>query len=680
MTCADQISSKSIDLTRLQVASTKPKDAETSSENNVEYSSREVEPAALVLQDLLRAHAIFLLHHDSSLSALFVRCKRPKFTSIMGRYWDLFLSTWNVLLHGNPIRNVMGGIIVAASGELGFGVGEEDRGSGEREVLEGLVGRVEGLVDVVVSKFGSCDPDDAASTTAPWLGIGNEPDTDDGAIFLGVGALSRKSVRDITFWMEDLYTWGENAYGVLESPTATRQRTRPKRTPNSHTRRSSAAASRTSLNTSILGRDAEPNAKPPSAGIPRALTDPAERVNSQSPKTGTNGNVSPNTDESAGGMEKYMDYLKLGYGKYWTIGGESAASQPSGLESTAKEDDAKDIVRPVPERRISRSDDSAGYFLIGLMDDVEDDSVEDPVERRFADIAEQEPENSRTMLRTVTVELEKEGRDQPATEFTKILGSHDRELSISRSIRSRGNFDSQDSNKAKKMRVVVYVNKPFILTFIFALRTDSLAFNGLYRSLHHQLAPLRKTLSLSTTYRPDKPDAGSITGEIYNLIWDPKELTVHCTIPNIPDPVMVQKGDQTVWSRTDALNTHIQLLNIFTSSRLDVTELERTCKTSRGWWIVWSNIVERQSREARSDSDPQVNTEDDDSRRRGSDSSSDDHSTITQDYVTAKEIFLIRKASDHGGGHVRSASISSSGAGWPDGASKYIEGLLRHNR
>ena len=46
-------------------------------------------------------------------------------------------------MHGNPATSLYGGIKVAACGELGMGVGEEERGSGEREVLEGFVGRIE---------------------------------------------------------------------------------------------------------------------------------------------------------------------------------------------------------------------------------------------------------------------------------------------------------------------------------------------------------------------------------------------------------------------------------------------------------------------------------------------------------------------------------------------------------
>jgi hypothetical protein len=76
-----------------------------------------------------------------------VRSRRPKFVNLLGRYWDSFLSTWNVMLHGNPAVSVYGGIKLAGSGELGMGVGEEDRGSGEREVLEGFVGHGESSRD-----------------------------------------------------------------------------------------------------------------------------------------------------------------------------------------------------------------------------------------------------------------------------------------------------------------------------------------------------------------------------------------------------------------------------------------------------------------------------------------------------------------------------------------------------
>ena len=644
-----------------------------------------MKPAALVLQDLLRAHVIFLLHHDSSLSALFVRTKRSKFTSLLSRYWDLYLSTWSVLLHGNPVRNVFGGVKVAACGELGVGVGEEDRGSGEREVLEGFVGRIEGLVDLVVSKFGTDDSGaPAATATAPdansplssWLGTGREPGAEDGVVFLGVGALSRNSIRDIALWMEDLYTWGEEAYGVGESPTSTRQARRPKKP---------------ALGVMPVDLPMKPPA--PVTELAKRPKPPAQvepgRAKSPPAKTKTVGNVGDEprqgvpsgTEPESGNMDRMVNYLKLGYGTYWSIGGAF------GEDSESK--------RPeVASRQSSEVDHAQGHYLIGLRGEVEDSGT-DTDDRFSVDTGEH---NSRTMLRTLTVELESEGRARSESQVTKDLGSHDQELATSAPDAEGGttepansSFDSQDRNKTKKVRVVVYVNKPFVFTFLFKLRTESLAWDALYKSLHHQLAPLRKPLANSTRYRPDKPDMGSAVADIYDLIWDPKALTVHSTIPNIPAPNEgPSKGDKAaVWSRVEALNTHMQLLNTFMGTRSDLTELERTCKTSRGWWIVWSRVLEREvslagrSRET-SDSGSQGGP--------GNASDDDEEVTPTQGYSVAKEIFLIRKASDHASFSARSVSASYvGGGGWGDGASrlaqgigvdtkKYIEGLLSLNR
>jgi hypothetical protein len=138
-------------------------------------------------------------------------------------------------MHGNPATNLYGGIKLAASGELGMGVGEEERGSGEREVLEGFVGRIDGLVDVIVSKFGDVvTTEDKAITgkarpVSPWLGSGSEPATSDGVVFVGTGALSRKSVRDVSHWIEDLYRWGPYAYGVVDNPSSNRRSRRTQR-------------------------------------------------------------------------------------------------------------------------------------------------------------------------------------------------------------------------------------------------------------------------------------------------------------------------------------------------------------------------------------------------------------------------------------------------------------------
>lgn len=691
--------SQSVDLTRLPVAPVKPPGGSSSTTATApspstqtpppptdtptaEYSSREVKPSALLLQDLLRAHSIFLLHHASSLSALFVRTQRDKFVSLLSRYWDLFLSTWNVLLHGNPACGVYGGIKIAACGELGIGVGEEERGSGERDVLEGLIGGVEGLVDLVVGRFGGEEGQgkgEEGGEEEMWLGTGNEPGAEDGAVFLGSGVVSRHSLKAIAYWMEDVFTWGENAYGVVDRPTSTRtlkkRRERAKR--GAVPREGQLGETRTQVEA-----QADDGGSSAARGAPSKL-------------------LGEEHDEHGSGMDKVFSYLKLGYGTAWSLGG-SSSKQPGVGEDAGKQDDAAEAATPPKPPK----NDSAGRFLIGLVGDVESGrgSEDNPSSQEQG---EDESLNSRTLVRTLSVELEREVGDELAESLvTKDLGSPDTELAEER-LGTDGHitedpntsFDSQDRNKTKRLRVVVYAAKPFIFVFLFHPRTVSLELEGLYRSLHSRLTPIHKALVSSTAYRPERPDMGSATSaEIYDLIWDPRLLTVHSTIPNIPDPLFVANtagGAAPVWSRVEALNTHNQILNMFMATREGLSEFERTCKTSRGWWIVWNRILEQvggpDSPGGKShDMEDSDGTEAGDEGERGS-----QVAASVRDLVVNKEIFLIRRASDHAGGTVRSISSSyvggGSGGGWADGASRlaqgigvdtrrYIEGLLSLNR
>ncbi|KAM7199527.1 hypothetical protein V8F20_005711 [Naviculisporaceae sp. PSN 640] len=768
----------SVDLTRLPVAATngggtgavegKGKEKGEQGQPEVEYSSREVKPAGLLLRDLLRAHSVFLLHHDSSLSALFVRTQRDKFVSILGRYWDMFLASWNVMLHGNPACDMFAGIKIAASGELGFGVGEEERGSGEREVLEGLVGGVEGLVDLVVGKFGEAELDgDRRKSTGggeepepSWLGTGGDPGAEDGAIFLGVGALSRHSIRAITYWMEDMYTWGENAYGVLESPTATRAR--PKR-------KKKAVVDKKPL----VYQPPPPGLPahvPPGTGLsgpPPPVT--ARDIRKKSVSAGDAKSIAGSAgggEEGDAGVGKLFSYLKLGYGTSWTLG-----SSPGHLEQQDSSQEGESKLSRADESRSRRNsvDTGTGQFLIGLVGDFEENTStpSDSDETRGQNIAAESPPssdlNTRNRLRTIMVELENEAEQRP-DQISKDLGSQETELAIQKSgdNSTKGGlfsdtaspaFDSQDRNKTKKLRVVVYAHRPFIFVLLFQLHTDSLAFDGLYRSLHHQLAPLHKGLLASTAYRPGKPEnvtSAAVAAQIYDLIWDPRNLTVHSTIPSIPEPGPRVAGPGFVWSRIEALNTHSQILNIFVSSRDDVTGFERTCKTSRGWWIVWNRVLEEKKKKGKeevvvegredngSESSFDAGTGDGVSNsevgERQSDEEGEDElgdwggdeldlqkmrgrggvrSGKKKEMIVSKEIFLIRKASDHPSGGIGSGGVggmlrgvsasygsspgggsggSGSGAGgWADGASRlaqgigvdtkrYIEGLLSLNR
>ncbi|EED12781.1 hypothetical protein TSTA_052990 [Talaromyces stipitatus ATCC 10500] len=110
----------SINLTRISFPNTVNASSKTSP--SVEYSSREIYPPRSLIQQLRRAHAIFLLHHGDSLSTLYQRIGRDSFCKLLGRFWNRFVRHWLVLLHGNPAVDLFNGVKLAVGGELGIGI------------------------------------------------------------------------------------------------------------------------------------------------------------------------------------------------------------------------------------------------------------------------------------------------------------------------------------------------------------------------------------------------------------------------------------------------------------------------------------------------------------------------------------------------------------------------------
>jgi hypothetical protein len=649
-----------------------------------EYSSREVKPAALLLRDLLRGHSIFLLHHTSSLSALFAGTKRSKFLSVLGRYWDSFLSTWNVLMHGNPANDLFGGIKIAACGELGVGVGEEERGSGEREVLEGFVGRVDGLVDLVVSKFGNGDSSDEleksvpekdaqrkVKPTEPWLGSGDDPAAEDGAIFLGTGALSRKSLRDISQWIEDLYKWGTHAYGVGYNPTSTR-RIRDSRAKSRLKRSELSSSTEQSSRQTSRGRSRKESREPspgPMNTLPPTPIDEGDPANKQL-------HVDRGQPDGDSIGNKFVQYLKFGYGTHWSVGGtpskierrEVITDEPSG--NTGEGATTNPIVSDSAQisSQLANSpdvtDDSKGHYMIGLLGDVEDETDEDLI------ASDGVGHHSRLPLRTLTVQLEREAESLHETGISGVL--HNTRDGGAPSTAT----DPQDQNRAKTLRVVVYVNKPFIFVLLFDLGTQPLAFSSLYRSLHHQIGPLIKPLITSTSFRASKPNIeangrGDPVTPIYDLVWDPNLLTIASNIPNIPDPYPTysKTHKKIPWTRIEALNTHMQIINTRVSAAEGV-EKERTGKTSRGWWVVWTRVP---------DIDYQKDVRASRGTSRRTSTSEQDQLSVDKSQPKGKEIFLIRRASDNVGGKLSSRLVSgasgSGDVGWAGGPSRLAQGI-----
>ncbi|MCJ1435482.1 hypothetical protein MMC27_004855 [Xylographa pallens] len=708
----------SVDLTRLQSASGASASLSTSSKSGttVEYSSREVCPQSLLLQHLLRAHSIFLLHHGPSLSELYSRMTRQKFCDAIERFWSNFIREWDVLLHGNPAVDVYNGLKLAAGGELGIGVGEEAWGSGEREVLEGFVGRTEGLVDILVSRFGDA-PDAAeygpskdiranasrgAETTSSWLASRTYPGSSDGVIFSGTGALNRSSLKSVSAWMEWLYKYGESAYGVRDNPHSVSRRKRKKKyatqadaitsktsaeggrhdqeSPKTQSQSADTHAQHHTSSTSASGTFAIP---PPIVGtaalLPTTLpsTTDTQKKKGRSPERQKGTSRVENT-EAFPGADSIVKYMTLGiYGSSWGIAAgrpiinrqlskDSNADEGSGTQKLAelRELDPK----PMSESHddplsISAQDVIQGAFLIGLRGDLENEGMTEDEDNNTESGTEREQRmasnnwNRRVSIRTLYVSRTRK----------EIPDSNDVSSDVSTSTKE---YD--------RLRVVVYVRQPFIFTFLFELTTDSLSMTSLYRALHYQLGPLQRPLVVSTSplkvferlWEAADPQSTSTAGStqpIYDLVYDPANLTIHTTIPNIPDSGTAAAeglGDSgPPWTRIEALNVHSQILNTYISTRRHVSELERTCKTSRGWWVVWMRLPRGAL-----------------TRETGANS--------------FREAFLIRKASDYPAPATRKSSgrfglASSEGSGWGPGklaegigidTRRYIEGLLSLNR
>ena len=347
-----------------------------------------------------------------------------------------------MLLHGNPAVDISNGLKLAAGGELGIGVGEEDWGSGEREVLEGFIERTDGLVDLVVSRFGDAPQvekrsDEKSTITnrsagaqriiTEWHGSTRDPRPSDGVVFSGIGAIKRSSVRDISSWVEMLFKYGPDAYGVRDNPSTFRRKRR----------KCAATASAASGTTQEQPLPQSSEAKEDSGkdvshdyqthsdipvGIPPPIVAPAKSQPIKAAaarsrrgdlsRTKHERNADAVEDQSATGAETLMKYLTLGvYGSQWGIPLRRFPVQHK--KSMQENQGAEYEERPAATSTDNSSKDqetSYGYFMIGLQGDLDQDSL---VEDEGLDtdlgtdpdsINETQSLSNRTMRRTVHVE------------------------------------------------------------------------------------------------------------------------------------------------------------------------------------------------------------------------------------------------------------------------------------
>ncbi|KAF1849589.1 uncharacterized protein K460DRAFT_324010 [Cucurbitaria berberidis CBS 394.84] len=726
----------SIDLTQLPAATDAPRTEKGSkaTEPAIEYSSREVSPPALLIQQLIRAQSVFLLHHGLTLGDMFAKHGRTKFCSILEKYWSRFASNWDVLLHGSPAVDIYGGMKLAAGGELGMGVGEEEWGSSERDVLEDFSRRTEGLVDIMVSRFGEASPLQQAKSSVdpktldvaevnPWLGSGKNVHAADGVVFSGLGVISRKSLRDLSHWVESIYSHGEYAYGVKENPTADRRKRR-RRNPNPETEVSALRApdatpdatpqDRPQLAPSQSGSGLPPGIPPP---IVKAAESSLDRASAAvETANARDGNSSKEDSKpmlaSLGDTEMWMKYMTLGYGTAWGGKRTMEETQPAVEQPTPRRTPSPQAMRyvePAPDvdlaeekRRLQIQQENDGYFVIGSKGDMLDVGVDDENDHGSW--------NNRIALRTIHVEVDRPEGSSMGSLLAPSLDS-DQTPSYERSL----GVKHRTTSKLFRLQPIVYVHRPFIYTFMFRQRTDALAIASFYRDIHNFFSPLHRSLDRNTspnrvaarlsaasnpyTTMSSTKGADPNTQPIYDLVYDPRTFTVHSSVPNIPDPgTLIAAGlsssskNALGWSRVEALNVHSQILATVASTRRNLSEVERTCKTSRGWWVVWMRLPpSRASDEALQ-------------------SQASHHSSVQFNTDELREAFLVRRARDSSAMTTKSSSsrfasgmwsglgmgsvgqtqrMGGSAAGWgPKGlaegigidARKYVEELLSLNR
>lgn len=605
---------------------------------------------------------------------------------------------------------IYNGIKLSGGGELGVGVGEEEWGSGEREVLEGFVTRTEGLVDLVVGRYGdepvATSKEDNTNTRTnthgppPWLGNGESIRASDGVIFSGTGAVSRRSLITVSQWMETIFKEGSGAYGIGDNPNARpRHRRKRRRVVNessskkpTSSREDSQMRSAHGHGTDLRRRAMKNNATTP--GIPAPLVGAVEQSLNDAVSKSQQRQESPNPKKekieealdggqthaqpSLFGTDKMMKYLSLGYGSSWTLNPRGFSSentdeqtpnaetisdntQTNSINGQAKQDKDEamgreahlDHVDPTPEVSddertfVQRLEQSIGKFIIGLSGDLENadfDSDADEDENEMSNVSQKE---QRIYLRTLMVEMtrhrlgDRASLDRSSSRASRDSAGSMRSTNDPKTSASASVDGAQPNISHEKLQVAIYVHQPFVFVFLFELHTPSLTIPSFYRNIHHQLGPLQTPLLRSTDparvagrmaglmgneHSTTVAQGGVESNNIYDVIYDPVKMTVRTTVPNIPIPGSLaaeglasrsstvtvsgswytlgipignsipsasqatpEKLVQSDWTRVDAINAHTQILNTWSATR-NTSELERTVKTGRGWWVLWIKV------------------------------------------------------------------------------------------
>jgi hypothetical protein len=516
------------------------------------------------------------------------------------------------MLHGVPAVEVFGGMRLSTGGELGLGVGEEEWGAGEREVLEDFASRTDGLVDMIVSRFGNTTAtrSEESSTTGtselsddePWMGAGRLPLSSDGVIFSGVGAVTRPFMRDLSHWMQLIYSYGEAAYGVKESPTSDRKRRRHRE------------KRKKSLDKALKVDSPQPAGVDPPVGIPRSIVSAAEKsLASATAKAASKSSESakPSTatrerrKSAAKEQETWKKVFTLGYGSSWGF------TEPSAEEPELQPDKVTARINAQIQK------ENAGHFLIGLQGNPGDDTED----ASSADDSAVGDSNRRIMVRTVHINLQDANRPG-LNSFGSSKSFTDKPPKSPLSLASDSGRDDTNETagstlniiagkSTNRLRVLIYVQRPFIYALLFDPETSSLMMPPFYRDLHTFLSPLhhlllrrtgpavgtrRRRLALggpaydSSGNRQRSTSSASVAAQAiddsnasatWEVVYDSETLATIASVPGVDD------GTGPV-SRPEALNMHSAALEVLASVQKD--EVERRVKTARGWWVGWAKV------------------------------------------------------------------------------------------
>lgn len=213
-------------------------------------------------------------------------------------------------------------------------------------------------------------------------------------------------------------------------------------------------------------------------------------------------------------------------------------------------------------------------------------------------------------------------------------------------------------------------HRPFIYTLLFSHTTPSLAISSFYGDLHKQLQPLHKILLGSTSSSRVFARIDSMVSHhnvttsqdsrIHDLVYDPNDLSLRSSIPDIPAPLTTLPDparSPAAWTRLEALSVHTQILATVTDTRdAAVASRERSAKTNRNWWVVWLRVPAKGADHSDQDllATPSLASE-------------------LNEAPAHREAILIRRASDYAGGTASARNVSSTlgGMGFSGGSLRF---------